>query len=155
VLCLELILFLWCWRLNSVPCRCEAGTLPRVCILRPLLFWDRVSLGSPGWPCIRDLPASASWVLGLQTCTIMPGFKAPHTLEAVMWWFPNRANSDYDLSLHIFPFATLTFLCLFLILFYLFIYCETRVYTQGFVLAKQVLYFYSHTSLFYFWIRIH
>jgi hypothetical protein len=48
------------------------------------VFWDRVSLCSPG--CLgthsveqaglelRNLPASASWVLGLKVCATMPGF---------------------------------------------------------------------------------
>jgi hypothetical protein len=45
-------------------------------------FWDRVSLCSPGWPGahflnlagleLRNLPASASWVLGLKVCAITP-----------------------------------------------------------------------------------
>jgi hypothetical protein len=48
-----------------------------------LVFQDRVSLYSPGWPGthsvdqagleLRNLPASASQVLGLKACTTMPG----------------------------------------------------------------------------------
>jgi hypothetical protein len=39
-------------------------------------FWERVSVCNPDWyqPC--DPPASTSWVLGLQACTSMPGFKS-------------------------------------------------------------------------------
>jgi hypothetical protein len=47
------------------------------------VFWDRVSLYSPGCPGthfvdqagleLRNLPASASQVLGLKVCTTMPG----------------------------------------------------------------------------------
>ena len=52
----------------------------RVASHPPLVFWDRVSLCNspsfpgtsscrPGWPQThRDLPASASWVLGLKMC---------------------------------------------------------------------------------------
>jgi hypothetical protein len=46
-------------------------------------FWDRVSLWSPGCPGahsvdqagleLRDLPVSASWVLGLKACATTPG----------------------------------------------------------------------------------
>jgi hypothetical protein len=39
------------------------------------LFWDRISLcslWSPDRPLTHDLPASASWVLGLQACTNTP-----------------------------------------------------------------------------------
>jgi hypothetical protein len=48
-----------------------------------LFFWDRVSLYSPGCPGthfvdqagleLRNLPASASWVLGLKVCATTPG----------------------------------------------------------------------------------
>jgi hypothetical protein len=48
------------------------------------LFQDRVSLCSPGCPEthfvdhagleLRNLPASASWVLGLKACAMMPGY---------------------------------------------------------------------------------
>jgi hypothetical protein len=48
-----------------------------------LIFRDRVSLYSPGYPGthfvdqagpeLRNLPASASQVLGLKACTTMPG----------------------------------------------------------------------------------
>jgi hypothetical protein len=48
-----------------------------------VLFWDRVSLCSPGYPGtpfvdqaglkLRNLLASASQVLGLKVCTTMPG----------------------------------------------------------------------------------
>jgi hypothetical protein len=34
-----------------------------------LVFRDRVSLWSPGWPQTHKLPTSASGVLGLQMCT--------------------------------------------------------------------------------------
>lgn len=36
---------------------------------------DRISLCSSGWlgTLCRDLPASASWILGLETCTTIPG----------------------------------------------------------------------------------
>jgi hypothetical protein len=47
------------------------------------VFWDRVSLYSPGCPGthfvdqaglkLRNLPASAYWVLGLKACATMPG----------------------------------------------------------------------------------
>jgi hypothetical protein len=33
-------------------------------------FWDQVTLCSPNWPWTQDLPASASWVLRIQVCTI-------------------------------------------------------------------------------------
>jgi hypothetical protein len=46
------------------------------------VFWDRVSLYSPGCPGthfvdqavleLRNLPASASWILGLKVCATMP-----------------------------------------------------------------------------------
>jgi hypothetical protein len=51
-----------------------------------LVFWDRVSLCCPGCPGthsveqagleLRNLPASASWVLGLKACATMPCGKA-------------------------------------------------------------------------------
>jgi hypothetical protein len=49
-----------------------------------VVFWDRVSLCSPGCPGahsvdqagfkLRDPPASATWVLGLKACAFTPGF---------------------------------------------------------------------------------
>jgi hypothetical protein len=36
------------------------------------LFWNRVSLYSPGWPGTGHFPSSDSWVLGLQVCTTTP-----------------------------------------------------------------------------------
>jgi hypothetical protein len=55
------------------------------CCLFVLYFWDRVSLYSPGCPRthfvdqtdlkLRNLPASASWVLGLKECATMPECK--------------------------------------------------------------------------------
>jgi hypothetical protein len=48
------------------------------------LYWiffvsgDRVSLCSPEWPRTQDPHASASWVLGLQVCTTMPGSTLDH-----------------------------------------------------------------------------
>ena len=59
---------LWCYHLQAV-CYC-------------LFFWDKVSLCSTGYPGthsvdqaglqIRDSATSASWWLGLKSCTIMP-----------------------------------------------------------------------------------
>jgi hypothetical protein len=37
----------------------------------PLGFWDTVLLCDPGWPQTCDPPASASWVMELQSCTTM------------------------------------------------------------------------------------
>lgn len=40
-----------------------------------LLFWDRVSLWSPGWSeTSSNLPVPASGMLGLQICTTVPSF---------------------------------------------------------------------------------
>jgi hypothetical protein len=36
-----------------------------------LLFWDRVSLCTPGWPWTHNPPASAFWILGFQACATM------------------------------------------------------------------------------------
>jgi hypothetical protein len=41
-------------------------TLQTVINTLNLFFWVRVSFCSPGWPGILNLPASTSWVLGLQ-----------------------------------------------------------------------------------------
>jgi hypothetical protein len=59
-----------------------------------LVFQDRVSLYSPGCPethCVdqavlelRNLPASASRVLGLKACAFMPGFKLVHILLCLL-----------------------------------------------------------------------
>jgi hypothetical protein len=35
------------------------------CLLVGFVFWDRISLCSPGWPQTGDPPASAPWVLRL------------------------------------------------------------------------------------------
>jgi hypothetical protein len=68
-------------------------------------FWDRVSLYSPGCPGthfvdqaglkLRNLPASASWVLGLKACTTMPGLLS-HLSEVQRdknWDFQINASS--------------------------------------------------------------
>jgi hypothetical protein len=56
-----------------------------------LVFRDRVSLCSPGWPGthsvdqaglkLRNPPASASQVLGLKACATMPGCGFFHSQE--------------------------------------------------------------------------
>lgn len=38
----------------------------------PWLFWDRVSLFSPGWPQNYSSPVSISQILGLQSCVNIP-----------------------------------------------------------------------------------
>jgi hypothetical protein len=78
-----------CWQLNSGPLEEQSGLLTVFVIvvvvlvwflfLIFVLFWDRVSLYSPGCPGthsvdqagleLRNLPASASQVLGLKVCT--------------------------------------------------------------------------------------
>jgi hypothetical protein len=41
---------------------------------QPLVFRNRVSLCSPGWPRTHSAPASTSWVLGSQVYATTPGF---------------------------------------------------------------------------------
>jgi hypothetical protein len=45
------------------------------------LFRDRVWLCRPGWPQTHNPPTSASRVLGLQACPILPG---PFTVNMVL-----------------------------------------------------------------------
>jgi hypothetical protein len=59
------------------------------------VFQDRVSLYSPGCPGahfvhqvglkLRNPPASASWVLGLQECATMPGRYSLNTYMIINW----------------------------------------------------------------------
>jgi hypothetical protein len=72
------------WELNSDPLkkRCHSFLVLFVCLF-VCLFRDRVSLYSPGCPGthsvdqagleLRNLPASASQVLGLKACATTPG----------------------------------------------------------------------------------
>jgi hypothetical protein len=43
------------------------------CFVYFALFWDRVSLCSPGWPLTHS-SASVSQELGLQVCTTIPNY---------------------------------------------------------------------------------
>jgi hypothetical protein len=51
-----------------------------------VIFWNRGWLCSPGWPCTYDLPASASWVLGLQMFTTMPNLPLPPFFGSTVVW---------------------------------------------------------------------
>jgi hypothetical protein len=72
---------------SLVPATKEAGTV--FFLFYFFVFRDRVSLFSPGCPGthsvdqagleLRNLPASASWVLGLKACTTTPGWHSLST----------------------------------------------------------------------------
>jgi hypothetical protein len=46
-----------------------------------IFFLKQISLCSPGCPQTHNPPASASWVLGLQACTIIPSFQSSFFLS--------------------------------------------------------------------------
>ena len=68
------------------------------------VFWDRVSLYSPGYPGthfveqagleLRNQPASASQVLGLKACTTMPIW-----FEFFIWLFFSRKREKEDMEM--------------------------------------------------------
>jgi hypothetical protein len=64
-------IFLGCWDSDLgpwTPGKCSTTELHP----QPLVFWDRVSLHSLGWPGTLSPPVFASRVLGLQVCTTTP-----------------------------------------------------------------------------------
>jgi hypothetical protein len=70
------------------------------CLFFIYLFWDNISLCSPGWPqtCNPQTWNSVSWVLGLQACTTMPGSGV---------WFYIYCTSWFILLLFFFVFCFL------------------------------------------------
>jgi hypothetical protein len=85
---------------HSIGPVCSSGVCLFVCLF-VLFFWGRVSLYSPDCPGthfvdqagleLRNLPASASEVLGLKECATTPGwFRGLLSLWWEAWWHADR-----------------------------------------------------------------
>jgi hypothetical protein len=76
-----------------------------------IIFKDKISLCSSGWPWIHDLPASTSQVLGLQVCTITTSkhmvliicrllnsipltYNVYPSASTILLWLPGRCSRD-------------------------------------------------------------
>jgi hypothetical protein len=114
------------------------------------LFRDRLLLCNPAWPWIWS-PALPSKVLGLQACIAMPGREyilhvLPHKknfksyVKYVRWKMFIGYIYHFTVYGYIKPSHYTPQICIF------FIFGGTGVWTQCFVLAKQVLNCLSHTS---------
>jgi hypothetical protein len=75
------------------------------------VFWDRVSLCSPGCPGthsvdqagleLRNLPASASRVLGLKAHTTTPGLHLVLCICSCVQWHKSILSSASDMYIHV------------------------------------------------------